>query len=198
LVLLAAGCGPTATARDPRCPSSTPAQGAPCSLAPTGFLSCEYGDTRSGTTRADCVSMTNGATYQWLLVPLNQTPNAGACASSYAAAHSGSCTANVNLACDYAEGRCACVCRDTTVVWACRDRVVVDAQTGVSCPEPRPLVGTPCAPANALCPYDAICGNEPLSFGPLLQCANGYWEATVDTAQSCTFFNCPGWTGSGM
>jgi hypothetical protein len=203
LVLVACGGAgnPGLSGRDPRCPATPPANGAPCDFGSSGSLSCEYGGDAlgRGTTSAQCAFSVGATASQWFVSVATVLPNPAACPASWSEAmQSGSCTSDVNLACEYDEGRCGCVCSNTTVSWACRARADVlnmPSNNGSTCPSTRPLAGDACSSEGTTCFYDKVCGDRPLSFGPALVCAHGYWEATVDTGASCGMLSCPGWTG---
>lgn len=218
LLLIAGACsrGPavapsdlaTATARDPRCPGTAPAMDDLCDPAGGGELDCEYGgDAFSrNTTLAECFTGAGKTMPTWSVFNLAVPPNPTACPGTWAAALQGaSCASDVNLACDYDEGRCACVCFNTTVLWDCRNRDFFDLGNATpldysfyffdACPTRRPLAGDACPHEGSVCYYDEVCGVRPLSFGPALMCTNGYWEITVDTGAACGPIHCAGWTG---
>jgi hypothetical protein len=188
-------------AYDSRCPSSPPANGAGCDVS-MGPLQCEYGGDAlgRGTTIAYCASDTAPYTsFQWLTISSTVAANPPQCATSFAAAQQASCPVGGAIACDYDEGRCACVCQGTTLSWQCRSRSDVessgtDPSTGPApaCPAARPLAGTRCSDEGQQCAYSASCGETLLSFGSNMQCMHGYWYATVNTAAACKQYSCPG------
>jgi hypothetical protein len=189
---------PVPSGRDPRCPPTAPETGATCDFGGYGPLSCEYGGDAlgRGTTFADCGIPVGAATPQWFVGATTIAPNPAACPSTWSdAMASGACTTDPNLACEYDEGRCGCVCNNGAVSWACRARGdVLDVNANGSCPSPRPLAGDACATDQMTCLYDAVCGERPLSLGPALLCTHGYWEITVDTGAACGKLGCAGWT----
>jgi len=171
--------------------------GAACDFS-AGVLSCEYGGDalRRNTMFASCGATSIGAQPTWYVGSNDAAPNPAACPASWTDAMQGaSCASDPNLACDYDEGRCGCVCMNTVVSWACRPRSQVYSSTSDVCPQPRPLAGDACTAENQQCLYDAVCGQAPLSFGPAMLCTDGYWELSVDTGAACGTLNCPGWTG---
>lgn len=195
------GCA-VATGRDPRCPPTPPADGTACD----SYNECEYGgdSLARNTTFAYCATAFGATTASWFVVapwPVTAVgPNPPACPTTYAEAQAtGSCATDVNLACDYDEGRCGCVCLGTTVSWQCRDRASVPSDprgtNSSCCPIVRPRAGDACASEGAFCFYDEVCGESKLSFGPAMRCLQGYWETTVDTGAACITLACPGWTG---
>lgn len=207
LVLVTLACGqhgshdsadmsPQLPARDPRCPDAPPADSTPCDDS-LGVFECEYGG--DPLARNTVAAFCEGAPARWQVIdPFNAVgPNPAACAATFADAQtSGSCAADVNLACDYDEGRCGCVCNDTTVSWACRLRSDVyrdGPDGGTPCPTTRPLSGDACGAEDVFCYYDQVCGTWPLSFGPPMRCFAGYWQTTVDTGAACAPLNCAGW-----
>jgi hypothetical protein len=174
--------------RNPRCPSVAPTPGSVCDASAP--LSCEYGGDEYGrnTTLASC----NGGL--WSLINASVPANPSACPADYDTAVSGvSCAADANLACDYDRGRCACVCRGTSVVWECRSRAGVPATSPTgqpppvdACPAMRPRAGDLCQDLGLACSYDEVCGLAPLSFGPHLVCSSpGYWQVETITDSSC-------------
>jgi hypothetical protein len=186
-------CG---SSRDPHCPSSAPAEGATCDKAGT---ECEWGGDALGrnTTFGDCgQSQVNGPA-TWHVTSWSTPANPAACPATFAAAQSASCPSAAPLACDYDEGRCACLCNGTTPTWQCRSRSTIDAISQASapsssvCPTARPLIGTSCGAEGVECEYCQTCGAGDLSFGPCMTCSNGYWRESVMNA-ACTSSGCPG------
>ena len=164
LAFVACGSGGMATpnnlgtppsGRDPRCPTTPPANNASCDFGGYGPLSCEYGGDAlgRGTTYADCGTPAGATVSDWFVATATIAPNPAACPGSWSEAmQSGSCTSDVNLGCEYDEGRCGCVCSNTTVSWSCRARadVLNDLDSG-TCPSKRPLAGDACSNEGALC-----------------------------------------------
>ncbi len=200
LVLLLCGCDVSSYKYDPRCPSSTPTNGSTCDIA-MGPLECEYGGDSlgRGTTRADCVESPSDTTFRWALNARPVIANPAQCAATFATAQQATCPASGAIACDYDEGRCACVCTGATLSWQCRARSDV-ASSVSTVPEPtplpacaaaRPLGGTSCPVEGQTCAYAEYCGSALLSFGPSMGCMNGNWRALPQNV-ICTAYSCPG------
>jgi hypothetical protein len=164
------GCG--TGARDPRCPSTPPDLFASCDGL--SGVECEYGDPYGrNRTSASCGVTAVGQPPVWIVDTTTVPPNPASCPATFAAAQTGSCTADAHLSCDYDEGRCACLCPDgqSAATWACRSRDDLQPH----CPSLRPLAGDGCTDEGLMCSYDKFCSESPLSFGPDLICQNGYW-----------------------
>jgi hypothetical protein len=181
--------------RDPRCPSSVPADGDPCSPVPAP-LECEYGGDafRRCTTFAECtLSFSDGTFHFKVDVPTDCTKeNPAECPPIFAAARSlssqpadagaagpdAAAPAAVQATCNYPEGVCGCVMSRgdflaaTACDWICRSGAR-DQWLASGCQWPRPLAGDRCTPGLE-CDYDAQCSGEP-SLGPGMICENGYW-----------------------
>jgi hypothetical protein len=125
--------------------------------------------------------------------------NPAACPASFTSLHPASaCPApNGDLACDYAEGRCACIaCTNAGAAsseWGCRQWVDVAAigpyapDASASCPADLPELGAPCDyPDQTICMYDP-CGG--VNLGHSVACADGYWQPALLTA-SCAIHAC--------
>jgi hypothetical protein len=194
LGLFLVACGQNS--RDPRCPATPPPDGASCSQGNTP-LACEYSTDvrRRATTKASCVGSEGTTHTSWLVSSSPIEANSVACPGSWTESmRSGSCATDVNLVCEYDEGRCGCVCNDTTVWWDCRARTDVSMQGNGTCPSQRPLAGDACSDEGLQCYYAAYCGSAPLSFGFSLQCDHGYWAILYGTG-ACPVLNCAGWSG---
>jgi hypothetical protein len=154
------------------CPSSPPGDGSAC--GPQG-LTCEWGS--SPVEDCDAVAMCNGGRWQVTL----QGPGGldcgggpqGTCPSSFASVPRESHCSPYGLYCDYPEGRCACTVpegpgfpADASAVaeWLCQD-------PASGCPEPRPLLGTPCSQEGLECDYGACT----IPGGTAETCQGGLW-----------------------
>lgn len=172
---------------DPSCPSMIPKKGDSCSGAP---YTCRYGSAPcESVTR--CESAGGGKPSAWTAT----LPDASCsvlpegCPVSFAAVTPGAfCTAGIGSpgeACTYAEGICQCVVCDTadaglvaSHAWACR-RWGEDLARG--CPALAPTPGDRCTSPKLLCHY-GVCSASEIDLGSTVQCANGYWEVVVNTA----------------
>lgn len=185
--------------QNPQCPQEVPSSGSAC-VPMLGPLECEYGGDRfgRGTIIAECVSDGQGP-FLWSLLDNALLTNPPTCPSTYQDAQSGSCPSTGPIACEYDEGRCACVCETATVSWKCRSRNDVASDVAVSpaptvipnCAPERPLVGTSCPVAEQTCAYAEYCGFSLLSLGPSMRCMSGYWATTPQTG-ACIAYACPG------
>lgn len=199
-LVLAAACSSSST-YNPRCPSSVPRNGTPCDID-AGPLECEYGGDSlgRGTQLATCAA-DQYTPFTWYISDLSRKPNPASCPGAFAAAQGASCPSSGPIACDYDEGRCACVCEGTTTSWKCRVRSdvpfdshgIAPPDAGPPCPAARPLAGTRCGETYLFCEYCDICGDAALSFGPCMTCGrDGYWVTAADPAAACAPYSCPG------
>ena len=155
------------------CPATPPFNGSACARV---GLECEWG------TNADpyCDVLMRCTTSGWLSNngggggggACAISPDAGACAPTYASVPRGQTCAADGASCTYAEGACYCVGvggpqppPGTSATWHCRD-----ATPG--CPEPRPRIGAACASAGLQCDY----GSCIVSGGVMLVCTDGTWH----------------------
>ncbi|HLK41286.1 MAG TPA: hypothetical protein VKU41_31260 [Polyangiaceae bacterium] len=181
--------------RDPGCPPSAPAAGAPCSPQPPP-LECEYGGDAEGrcTVFAQCARQPDG-TFAFALDPASACPpNPMECPPTFAQgqAQAGSTLAapdagcpGPGISCAYPEGVCACLPGNASCQWMCRASADV-ARTGdggSACPARRPLSGDACDQEGEECGYDELCQPR-LSLGPTMACVHGNWEE-VSSAASC-------------
>lgn len=181
------------SAPDVDCPAVAPTGSTDCD-APG--LWCEYdgGAHARCSTRALCARRAGaGARTLWTTFAPDFAcaPNALACPADFGDAADGGCPLPTG-ACDYAEGRCACVeCADADGgrshhAWTCRGWSDVGAFTDDggaadvpgACPPERPRLGTACDRAGFVCGYDSCDG---VSLGPYLTCANGRWGVGPQT-----------------
>jgi len=154
------------------CPASPPGDGSAC--GPQG-LGCEWGS--STVEDCDTMALCNGGRWQ-VTVPgpggldCGGGPQ-GTCPSSFASVPRESHCAPYGLACDYAEGRCACtvpagpgfpVDAAAEAEWLCQD-------PAAGCPEPRPLLGSVCADEGQECDYGAC----DIPGGNAETCQGGLW-----------------------
>jgi hypothetical protein len=113
--------------------------------------------------------------------------NLPGCPTEFDSGAGGACP--VQGTCAYPEGRCTCglcnigsVCNDTCgpTIDAGADATPVDWQCEAwpavtcGCPNPRPLLGTPCATEGQQCgPFPCFC--DPVNVGPGMLCTGGFW-----------------------
>ncbi len=171
--------------RDPRCPTSLPVDGSPCTSANLGAWCEQDGDAFGrNTVVTSCGSTRLASPPTWRVFPWNVvTANPAGCPPSWAQASTQSVACangdlQTSLACEYDEGRCACACSAGTPGWRCRARSDVPATNTPGCPVARPLTGDGCAPVGATCYYDTeVCTPDLLGFGPNMGCTkDGYWS----------------------
>ncbi len=144
---------------------------------------CEYGGdalTRN-TVLADCGSAVDDPTPRWHVGAFYPVAANGAqCPASWTAARTATiaCARPAALACDYDEGRCACVCGGPgTATWKCRARDEVYDDRHARCPSTRPRIGDACSPAMRICYYTASGCDPTPQLGPNIECnARGYWD----------------------
>ena len=153
------------------CPATPPFGGSAC---PRIGLECEWG------TNADpyCNTLMQCTANGW--VSRNGgggtcagTPDAGACAPTYASVPRGQKCGGEGASCSYAEGACYCTVGiggpqpppGTPATWQCRD-------VSPGCPEPRPRIGSACATPKLQCDY----GSCIVSGGVMLVCSDGTWR----------------------
>jgi hypothetical protein len=91
-------------------------------------------------------------------------------------------------ACDYPEGRCACLPCEMPgssfgFAWQCRPW----DSGGNGCPARSPAAGEPCDAAGIVCRYDAYCS---VSVGEDLECKDGVWQAAAKL-DPCVYQSCP-------
>lgn len=154
----------------PGCPSTPPFNGSAC---PRVGLECEWGPSRDPycNTLMQCtgggwVSKNGGGG------ACAVTPDAGACPPTYASVPRGQACGAEGASCSYAEGACYCITNiggpqpppGTAATWHCRD-------AAPGCPEPRPRIGTACAPDAKQCDYGSC-----ISGGVMLVCESGTWH----------------------
>jgi hypothetical protein len=180
------------------CPASVPKDGGTCSPMDGGVLACEYGGNANGacTTFARCATPNASTPLHWIVSPAAQgcAQNGAACPATYGSGEGAMCPA-MNLSCDYAEGRCACLaCAPdggvqngyTGGYWHCRAWNDVAA----GCPTPRPRLGSECsAPEGVVCDYGQCCGGP--SLGPSALCAGGVWREYASGGCACAIRLCP-------
>ena len=179
------------------CPASVPKDGGACNPM-GGVLACEYGGNANGacTTFVQCATLNASSPPHWIVSTAAQgcSPNGAACPGTYGSGEGAACPA-MNLSCDYAEGRCACLaCAPdggaqngyTGGYWHCRAWNDVAA----GCPTPRPRLGSKCsAPEGVVCDYGQCCGGP--SLGPSAMCAGGVWREYVGGGCACATRLCP-------
>jgi hypothetical protein len=152
------------------CPSAPPFGGSACSRV---GLECEWGtsadpycNTLMTCTSGGWVSKNGGGG------ACAVTPDAGACAPTYASVPRGQTCGAEGASCSYTEGACYCTMGfggpqpppGTQATWRCRDAVP-------GCPEPRPRIGTACAPNAKRCDYGSC-----LTGGVMLVCNDATWH----------------------
>jgi hypothetical protein len=149
------------------CPASLPASGSPCT--PNGIDECEYGSDPQCTTIASCdlgndSFVWNVSSPIWSLCGVNSPQ----CLPSYGTpADAAGCPVDA-AACLYPQGVCGCAPE-------CGGWVCAPYPLPTGCPEPRPLLGSPCTQEGQNCAYGDIC--SVLAFaGPLMVCASGFWR----------------------
>ena len=161
------------------CPSDVPVQGSSCV---EGRSACEYGPNASGA----CSTVATCEASGWRIdPPFAGCGTAGAsCPAAFASITPGASCDSAALACDYAEGRCACAdrCGKGKSVWvcepwrqganACGDGVTLPK--GAACPIPRPLLGSPCATEGTECDYSFVCSQVPPQAEDMM-CVHGTW-----------------------
>ena len=158
------------------CPSSVPAQNAPCSPAD---LTCEYGS--DSNVQCDTVARCQAGRWEVQYPVKGQScPSPGiekGCPSSFGAVPQGKECTSFGLQCGYPQGRCACTL-------AFGPPVPVDAGAGrwyceapqQGCPQPRPRIGSACSLSGAqYCDYGACT----LPGGTSLSCVSGIWHESM-------------------
>lgn len=175
LALALAACGGRTTTgsdegpkRNPDCPSTVPADGAPCDVNGT---ECEYPSPDGPahcTVRVVCMGQEFDLPLAWAVAEADpmcrfQSP---VCPASYESARVTECNAPPTIPCYYERGKCTCgvPCgAESTLDWSC-------VPWEVGCPTDRPLFGDACARDGDTCGGD--CG---ASGGGPLECKDGYW-----------------------
>jgi hypothetical protein len=175
------------------CPRAPPPAGGTCkdpAGAPAQWA-CEYGTDPHCATRATCdvYPGARGNASQWSVwpPPASYCTAPPGCPSAFDADAGGACP--TDGVCTYPEGRCACgPCASTRYICGAPNDCAADAAadatrwrceawlTPAGCPEPRPLLGTPCADEGQVCLYGAIateCALAPLD--PPMECLSGVW-----------------------
>jgi hypothetical protein len=184
---------PPGGARDPRCPSTPPANGAPCDPS-LGPLECEYGGDAAGrcTTLAACALIPTTNAFAFAVTQSTDCggTNDPSCPASLDAAEAlptissptdggldPRCSpdggSERSVTCNYAGGACACVAPDTATTCSCVRGVDIENQTNGSCPAQRPLAGDACNVDGVWCGYSPLC--ESVSLGPSMTCVDGHW-----------------------
>jgi hypothetical protein len=154
----------------PYCPSAPPTVGVLC---PHTGADCEYGTSndRLCNTIYSCTSGRWVKSYDAIYCNFNGT-NDPACPATYAEGlTNGPCA--ITSACEFPEGRCACVHRcgglrnpDGGSLWVC-------GRASQGCPVIRGTneLGTPCATPGLVCDYDGCCNSTSQTCGEA-----GVWE----------------------
>jgi hypothetical protein len=174
------------------CPPMLPESGAPCSPPPSVvdsdgpyeiFWQCEYGSDPHCRALAACFS--NGAEGDTWTVSQPDPSCAGnppACPANFDDGVGMDCP--VQGSCTYPEGRCSCVrcgvpdSGPPVPAWSCTK---FDEPNG--CPEPRPLLGSPCTSVGHECAYGPPCCTL-IDVGPTMVCVGDYWAA-LNSICSC-------------
>jgi hypothetical protein len=110
------------------------------------------------------------------------------CPSSFTARAEGASCFKVTTACDYPEGRCACLLCEVNAdnfgfAWSCRRW----DSGGAGCPARSPAPGSACAEAGLECRYAASCS---VPVGDDLECRDGAWQA-ASPRPACGYRMCP-------
>jgi hypothetical protein len=146
---------------------------------PQGLV-CEYG---TATVQAcDTVASCNGGRWQ-VTAPDPGGPLCAAlptiqCPSSRATVPLGQHCTPLGLACDYAEGRCACDVRTGTAGDAAAEATWICPSPEPACPLPRPRLGTTCSKEGLECDY----GTCAIPGATAETCTGGIW---VEAAFKC-------------
>lgn len=154
------------------CPASPPGDGSAC--GPQG-LTCEYGS--SPVQSCDTLALCNGGRWQVTApgpggLDCGGGPQ-GTCPSSFASVPRESHCSPYGLDCDYPQGRCACAVpagpgfpldASAAAEWVCQD-------PAAGCPQPRPLIGSPCSQEALECDYGACT----IPGGNAETCQGGIW-----------------------
>jgi hypothetical protein len=176
-VTSSANGGDAGDAGGPGCPVTLPQAGSPCvpPASPSSvYWECEYGTDPHCTSIAACGSPAGNPPYIWVVFPPDSAcgGNPATCPTSFSQPPAVTCA--LPTACFFPQG--ACYCASCTPTF-CSPTPCADKDAGTEwqcapwperpgCPNPRPLLGTPCSSPNQLC-------NGPGSLWML--CADGYW-----------------------
>jgi hypothetical protein len=171
------------------CPPSPPASGSACT--PNDISPCEYGSDPHCTTIAYC----GNYSHVWHLDGPDPScaGNSPQCPTSYdspaIACPVEADGTTLSITCGYPRGRCLCHgCwpedgGPMSAQWLC-----LTYRVPACCPEPRPLLGSPCTSEGQTCEYDyGTCAHEyyGLDVGPDMICTRGFWRPWQHGPISC-------------